>query len=137
MFGTHLPQTFASLPFSAAQKREVFAKTHWYSPRTLPAGAPVREQVARAVRRPAPVMIIIVAVVAVLFSFSWVFLPLPRGISNDGPATNSILALARAGAASLVTIGLGWGARPQIDHCQYRVSVRLKVHRFVSVRGCA
>ena len=30
----------------------------------------------------APVVIIIVAVVAVLFSFFWVFLPLPRWMSN-------------------------------------------------------
>ena len=30
----------------------------------------------------APVVIIIVAVAAVLFSFFWVFLPLPRWISN-------------------------------------------------------
>ena len=30
----------------------------------------------------APVAIIIIAVVAVLFSFFWVFLPLPRWMSN-------------------------------------------------------
>ena len=30
----------------------------------------------------APVVIIIVAVVAVLFSFFWVFVPLPRWMSN-------------------------------------------------------
>lgn len=30
----------------------------------------------------APVLIIILAVVAVLFSFFWVFLPLPRWLSN-------------------------------------------------------
>jgi hypothetical protein len=30
----------------------------------------------------APVVIIIVAIVAVLFSFFWVFLPLPRWLSN-------------------------------------------------------
>ena len=30
----------------------------------------------------APVVIIILAVVAVLFSFFWVFLPLPRWMSN-------------------------------------------------------
>jgi hypothetical protein len=30
----------------------------------------------------APVVIIILAVVAVLFSFLWVFLPLPRWLSN-------------------------------------------------------
>lgn len=30
----------------------------------------------------APVVIIIVAVVVVLFSFFWVFLPLPRRLSN-------------------------------------------------------
>jgi preprotein translocase subunit SecY len=30
----------------------------------------------------APVLIIILAVVAVLFSFFWVFLPLPRWMSN-------------------------------------------------------
>jgi hypothetical protein len=30
----------------------------------------------------APLVIIILAVVAVLFSFFWVFLPLPRWISN-------------------------------------------------------
>jgi preprotein translocase subunit SecY len=30
----------------------------------------------------APVVIIILAVVAVLFSFFWVFLPLPRKMSN-------------------------------------------------------
>ena len=30
----------------------------------------------------APVLIIILAVVAILFSFLWVFLPLPRWMSN-------------------------------------------------------
>jgi hypothetical protein len=30
----------------------------------------------------APVVIIVVAVVAVLFSFFWIFLPLPRWLSN-------------------------------------------------------
>jgi hypothetical protein len=30
----------------------------------------------------APVVVIILAVVAVLFSFFWVFLPLPRWVSN-------------------------------------------------------
>jgi hypothetical protein len=50
----------------------------------------------------APVVIIIVAVLAVLFSFFWVFLPLPRWLSNaNGPATDSILALARAAQAKV------------------------------------
>ena len=58
----------------------------------------------------APVVIIILAVVAVLFSFFWVFLPMPRSISDrDGPAAGSILALARpATAVKLGRSGKVW-----------------------------
>jgi len=51
-----------------------------------------------------PIVIIIVAVVAVLFSFFWVFLPLARWASDGhGAAVDTVLALARAAAATLIT----------------------------------